>query len=39
MPSILPLDGRLVWCQAKISVDQAMMVSTMSWNSGSPPVS
>ena len=38
MPSILPLLGRLVWCQARIWSDQAMMVSTMSWNSGSSPV-
>ena len=29
MPSILPLLGRLVWCQARIWSDQAMMVSTM----------
>ena len=29
VPSIRPLDARSVWCQAKISVDQAMMVSTM----------
>ena len=28
-----PLDARLVWCGASISSDQAMMVSTMLWNS------
>ena len=39
MPSILPLLGWLVWCQARIWSDQAMMVSTMSWYSGSSPVS
>ena len=39
VPSILPLEARSVWCQARISSDQAMMVSTMSWNSGSSPVS
>ena len=27
------LDARLVWCQASISSDQAMMVSTILWNS------
>ena len=27
--SIRPLEGRFVWCQARISSDQAMMVSTM----------
>ena len=29
MPSILPFEARSVWCQARISSDQAMMVSTM----------
>ena len=29
MPSILPLEARSVWCQARISSDQAVMVSTM----------
>ena len=37
--SILPLEARSLWCQARISSDQAMMVSTMSWYSGSSPVS
>ena len=39
MPSILPLEAQSVWCQARIWSDQAMKVSTVSWNSGSPPVS
>ena len=29
VPSILPLEARSLWCQARISSDQAMMVSTM----------
>ena len=29
MPSILPLEARSVWCQARISSDHAMMVSTV----------
>ena len=29
MPSILPLEGWPVWCQLRISSDQAMMVSTV----------
>ena len=33
VPSILPLEARSLWCQARISSDQAMMVSTMSWSS------
>ena len=39
MPSMRPFEARSVWCQARISSDQAMMVSTMSWYSGSSPVS
>ena len=39
VPSILPLEARSVWCQARISSVQAMMVSTVSWYSGSSPVS
>ena len=38
VPSILPLLGWLVWCQARIWSDQLMMVLTMLWNSGSSPV-
>ena len=38
VPSIRPLEGRPVSCQAKISSPHAMMVSTMSWNSPSWPV-
>ena len=33
-----PLLARPVWCQAKISSERAMMVSTMSWNSGISPL-
>ena len=29
VPSILPLEARSLWCQARIWSDQAMMVSTM----------
>ena len=29
--SMRPLLGWLVWCQARISSDQAMMVLSMSW--------
>ena len=29
VPSILPLEGRPVWCQLRISSDQAMNVSTV----------
>ena len=39
MPSILPLLGRPAQCQLRISSDQAMNVSTVSWYSGSSPVS
>ena len=39
VPSILPLEGRPVWCQLRISSDHAMNVSTVSWYSGSSPVS
>ena len=39
VPSMRPLEARSVWCQARISSDHAMMVSTMSWYSGSSPVS
>lgn len=38
VPSMRPLDGLPVRCQARISVDQLMMVSTMLRNSGSSPV-
>ena len=39
VPSILPLEGRPAQCQLRISSDQAMNVSTVSWYSGSSPVS
>ena len=39
VPSILPLLARPAQCQLRISSDQAMKVSTMSWNSGSSPPS
>ena len=39
VPSILLLEARSLWCQARISSDQAVMVSTMSWYSPSSPVS
>ena len=39
VPSMRPLEARSVWCQARISSDHAMKVSTVSWYSGSSPVS
>jgi len=39
VPSMRPLEARRLWCRAGISSDRAMMVSTMSWNSGTSPVS
>ncbi len=33
MPSVLSLEAQSVWCWARISSEQAMTVSTMSWNS------